>query len=106
MRNEKTFAFAEYKWRSYTAEQIENWGGFKLKLSKWIHGAQLLEWTGIPWLFIADLVDGVYVYKLEEIVEPEQIGRFNTSRRGDKNDLEPAVLISMEEFERLPIVRD
>ena len=107
MRNDKTFAFAEFKWRSYCSEQIQKWGGYKLKLSKFLHGCQLLEWTGIPWLFIVDLSDGFFVYKMEaEVSNPESIGRFDTTRRNDKNDLEPAVMLNMEEFEKLPIQRD
>lgn len=106
MRNERTYAFAEYKWRSYSSTQIDEWGGFKLKLSKYIHGAQLLEWTGVPWLFVADLTDGLFLYKMEEVVQPETIGRFGTTRRGDKNDLEPAIIIPMEEFEDISIKRN
>ena len=106
MKDDKTIGFAEFKARSYTFSQLEELGGCKIDLSKYLAIDELSERTNLPvFLVIKCALDDLYVYrhKRPEFMEYKfpEITRFGKSYRNLKNDAEPAVVFPMNLFQKV-----
>lgn len=103
MKGDETIGFAEFKSRKYTYAQLEDYGGYKLDLKKYVYIHNLTESTGLPvYLVIRCSADGLYAYKHQKDnfleIKHFPITRFFKSYRNIKNDAQPAVMIPMNLF--------
>lgn len=90
-RNEPV-AWAECKRRYNPHDQYPT---LILSLAKYMHGMELAERTGLPFLIIVEFDDGIRFCK-HEVMPPIVWG--GRSDRGDPQDMEPMVDIPMSKF--------
>lgn len=99
-RGDKTLAFCEIKTRNVKIQQIKDWGGFILSLSKWISAKNIVEATGLPFILIYRTFDGDYYNKITEFTHDGIYYRGRTDRN-DWQDMEPCVMLNADRFKEL-----
>ena len=99
-RGDKTLAFCEIKTRNVKIQQIKDWGGFILSLSKWISAKNIVEATGLPFILIYRTFDGDYYNKITEFTH-DGIYYRGRNDRNDWQDMEPCVMLNADRFKEL-----
>ena len=103
LRNDDFVAFAEYRRRfKWTWDSMRFQGGFYISLHKWKEATSWCWLTAKPFFIFLELDDGVYFADFKEPEEFESpyvrwMDRVN-KKRGDWQDNEPMVVITMEKF--------
>ena len=104
LRQDDFCAFAEYRRRfKWTWDSMRFQGGFYISLHKWKEATGWCWLTGKPVFIFLELDDGIY---FAEYKEPEQfespyvrwMERSHAKSRGDWQDNEPMVVITMDNF--------
>ena len=94
-------AFVEFKSRNYTMDAFKSFGGYGLSMHKWNAAKSICESSGKPFCLIVETSDNKIWYaeysKFE--IMPTVIGGRND--RGDKQDIEPWVLINTYNFNKI-----
>ena len=96
MRDLRGVAFAEVKCRSYTRQQLAQWGGSMVSLAKFQKAKQINRDTNLPCYFIVQCSDQLMFCSVD-VITPV----ITWSGRKDRNDIldhEPYVLIQDEHF--------
>ena len=103
-REYKVQGFAEIKTRQQPMEDMDRKGGYDLGLAKWMAAKEAHESTGLPFVLIVKLPDGLYYSTFGEGRNPFKAsdvvmgGRVD---RGSTQDIEPMVIIRAERFKKL-----
>lgn len=92
LRKDTAVAFCEVKCRA------KQYPTLMLSLHKWTTGVQLSRDTGLPFIVVASVPDGIHWH--EVVAKPYSIVVGGRSDRGDPEDKEPCVLLPFEEFKR------
>jgi hypothetical protein len=103
-RQDKVFAFAEIKTRRIPMEDIDRRGGYDLGLAKWMAGKEAHEATGLPFVLIVKLPDGLYYSMFGDghnSFKPDDVIMGGRIDRNDTQDFEPMVIIRAERFKKL-----
>lgn len=100
LRGDKAVSWVEIKTRTYTAETLENYGGYLLSLGKWLSCEHLYRCTGLPITLVVKPIDALYYLVLTEF---KHDGVFVRGRkdRNDWQDVEPCVVINTDRFTKL-----
>lgn len=101
-RGDKAVAFAEFKTRNYTMEQINKMGGYLLSIGKWAAAIQLCEASQLPFVLVVKTIDGLYCSTFTEFKPDDVLVRGRTDRN-DWQDMEPCVLLNTQRFKRIEI---
>jgi hypothetical protein len=103
-RQDKVFAFAEIKTRKLPMAEMDRRGGYDLGFSKWIAAKQFNDASGLPFVLIVKLPDGLYYSMFGEghnSFKPDDIVMGGRVDRNDSQDIEPMVIIRAERFKKL-----
>lgn len=96
-------AFVEFKSRNYTMDAFKSFGGYGLSMHKWNAAKSICKSSGKPFCLIVETSDNKIWYaeyfKFE--IMPTVIGGRND--RGDKQDIEPWVLINTYKFNEISL---
>lgn len=92
MRDSAAVAFCEIKCRSKRYDTL------MLSLHKWTAGIQLSQMTGLPFVVVASVPEGIYWHEVK--ARPSSIIVNGRRDRGDPDDVEPCVLLPYSDFKR------
>ena len=101
-RDGKAVAFAEFKTRNYSMEDINKMGGYLLSIGKWSAAIQLCEASQLPFVLVVKTLDGLYCSTFTEFKPDDVLVRGRTDR-SDWQDIEPCVLLNTQRFKRIEI---
>jgi hypothetical protein len=103
-RNKKIVAFCEIKERSYSMDEIDSMGGYKISLAKWMAGIQLMQQTGLPFILLIGANNGAYQKTIKyPPALPLDLSVWGRGDRSDPQDFEPCVSIPVSEFKQVQI---
>ena len=103
-REYKVHGFAEIKTRQQPMEDMDRKGGYDLGLSKWMAGKEAHEASGLPFVLIVKLPDGLYYSTFGEghnSFKPDDVVMSGRVDRNDAQDMEPFVIIRANRFKKL-----
>jgi hypothetical protein len=103
-RHSKVLALAEIKTRNLSLADLGDRGGYSLSLHKWTTAKQLYESSGLTFVLIVKLLDGLYYSRFGEGHNefiPDDIVITGRIDRGDAQDMEPCVIIRDTKFKKL-----
>lgn len=100
MRGGGLVAWLEIKNRTYSRDQLHQWGGYMMGASKVAGMAYLMSVSKKPAFLCVNLAGEVYAmkYNPDTFYRTEYRGRVD---RGDPDDMEPCVMFPMHEFKLL-----
>jgi hypothetical protein len=100
MRGKAPTAFIEFKHREKLS--IKSWSRYMMSLDKWIRAQQLSKEMKIPFIMVVTFMEGTYygIFPHDDLHDVEYMwgGRYD---RGDKQDVEPMVLLPLKFFKKL-----
>jgi hypothetical protein len=91
-------AFIEIKVRKYSSAKIDEMGGYMISLSKIVAAKQFAMAAGIRSILAVSLTDGIYYFPIDKKFTTDDLAIKGRTDRGDWEDVEPCVLIPMNEF--------
>jgi hypothetical protein len=97
-RDGKVVAFIEIKVRKYSSAKIDEMGGYMISLSKIVAAKQFAMAAGIRSILAVSLTDGIYYFPIDKKFTTDDLAIKGRTDRGDWEDVEPCVLIPMNEF--------
>jgi hypothetical protein len=100
-RNGKVVAFIEIKVRKYSYNRIDEMGGYMISLSKIVAAKQFAMAAGIRSILAVSMFEGVYYFPIDKQFVTSDLAIKGRTDRGDWEDVEPCVLIPMNEFFKL-----
>jgi hypothetical protein len=104
-RQNALVAVAEMKYRDYTVEQLDRWGGYYVSLSKIMGAETICRMTDIPFYVVINFKGDIRVATIAypfPVVAAREGGRKD---RGDWQDLEPVVCYMSRHFTPLATAR-
>ena len=100
MRGKVPMAFIEFKHREKLS--IHAYPRYMMSLDKWIKAKQLCKEVEIPFIMVITFAEGTYygVFPYGDLHDVEYMwgGRYD---RGDKQDVEPMVLLPLKKFMKI-----
>lgn len=90
-------AFIEIKTTKYTVDQHKAYGGFKLSFAKWMAAEQMSRVAGVTFLLLVGFPDGPRYLRVDQF-KHDGLVWWGRQDRGDSQDMEPAVVLSMDRF--------
>lgn len=96
-RNNEIQAFLEIKTTKYTVAQHRSYGGFKLSFAKWSAAEQMSRVAGLTFILLVGFPDCPRYLRVDEF-RHDGLTWWGRQDRGDSQDMEPAVLLSMDRF--------
>ena len=100
VRNSRLVAFVEVKQRNYTMSEIERMGGYMIALTKWMNAKQVYDTTGLKFVLAVGTQDGIWVATISDFFAENLVYGGRTDR-GDSQDMEPCVLVSVDKFKKI-----
>ena len=103
-RSDKTAGFCEMKTSKYPYENMDKNGGYCLGLHKWMSAKHTHEATGLPFVLIVKLPDGLYYAQFgtgHNPFVPDDMVISGRIDRNDEQDIEPCVMIRAKRFKQL-----
>jgi hypothetical protein len=103
-RQDKAIGFCEMKTRNYPMDDLDRNGGYSLSLHKWMSAKHMHEATGLPFVLIVKLRDGLYYSRFgtgENPFVPDDMVVSGRIDRNDAQDIEPCVMIRAKRFKKL-----
>ena len=103
-REYKVHGFAEIKTRQPPMADIDRKGGYDLGLAKWMAAKEAHESTGLPFVLIVKLPDGLYYSTFGggyNPFKPDDVVMGGRVDRGSTQDIEPMVIIRANRFKKL-----
>lgn len=80
--------------------EIERMGGYMVALTKWMNAKAVYDCTGLKFVLAIGTQDGIWIATISEFFVDNLIYGGRTDR-GDTQDMEPCVLISVDKFKKI-----
>jgi len=96
-RDGSILAFAEIKTTRYQVETHQSYGGFKMSFAKWCHAEQMCRISKLPFFLVVGFPDAIRYLKTKDF-EHDGVTWWGRRDRGDSQDMEPAVNLSLNRF--------
>lgn len=96
-QNGRILGFIEVKARNQTFEHITKMGGYKLSFGKWCAAEQMCRVAGKSFILLVGFADQVRYARVDDFRHDGMVW-WGRQDRGDSQDMEPAVLLSMDRF--------
>ena len=103
-REDKPVAFCEMKTRNYPMDNLDRNGGYSIGLGKWMTAKTMSETSGLPFVLIVKLNDGLYYSTFGDghnSFKPDDMVISGRIDRNDWQDIEPCVMIRAKRFKKL-----
>lgn len=96
-RDDRIRAFLEVKTTKYSVAAHKSYGGFKLSFAKWCAAEQMCRVGNVPFILLVGFPDAPRYLRTDDFMH-EGLVEWGRQDRGDSQDMEPAVLLSMDRF--------
>lgn len=101
-QNGTVVAYVEIKVRKYTMQQINNWGGYMLSVAKLQAAQELCRISKAVFILVVKCADAIYWVKITDYAQFPVVIAGRKDRK-DSQDIEPCVMIPMQNFTSLVI---
>jgi hypothetical protein len=99
-RDAQIIAFAEIKTTKYELSVHKSYGGFKMSFAKWIAAEQMCRLGRVSFILLVGFPEGIR-YLRTNTFEHEGLVWWGRKDRSDAQDMEPAVILSIDRFQPL-----
>jgi hypothetical protein len=101
VRGKRITALVECKWRDYTLERLDGWGGLMLSAEKWARLRMLSPVLRVPTIIVAECNGVLWWHSATTRFQHDGLDLDGRTDRGDWQDVEPVVMFRKQRFKRI-----